>query len=139
MGPAPGATGTVTGFWLLPWLRGIKAYVYGFPLIGVDYDPPGYWVPNATDRYHVAMDAARVQRRRSLDISIQAASPGEKKESNWLPRARARAVQPHGADLLADGHGARRHLQASTGEELGASQHEQKEEERETSRQAPEG
>ena len=22
----------MTGFWLLPWLRGVKAYVYGFPL-----------------------------------------------------------------------------------------------------------
>jgi hypothetical protein len=26
----------MTGLWLLPWLRGIKAYVYGFPLIMMD-------------------------------------------------------------------------------------------------------
>jgi hypothetical protein len=34
--PAPAETRTVTGLWLLPWLRGIKAYVYGFPLIMMD-------------------------------------------------------------------------------------------------------
>lgn len=26
----------MTGLWLLPWLRGMKAYVYGFPLIMMD-------------------------------------------------------------------------------------------------------
>ena len=26
----------MTGFWLLPWLRGAKAYVYGFPLVMMD-------------------------------------------------------------------------------------------------------
>ena len=36
MDPAASETRTMTGFWLLPWLRGIKAYVYGFPLIMMD-------------------------------------------------------------------------------------------------------
>ena len=36
MDPAAGETRDVTGFWLLPWLRGIKAYVYGFPLVMMD-------------------------------------------------------------------------------------------------------
>jgi hypothetical protein len=26
----------MTGIWLLPWLRGAKAYVYGFPLVMMD-------------------------------------------------------------------------------------------------------
>src|SRR6266498_2047798 len=34
--PATGETRTMTGFWLLPWLRGIRAYVFGFPLIMMD-------------------------------------------------------------------------------------------------------
>jgi len=34
--PAAAETRTVTGLWLLPWLRGMKAYVYGFPLIMMD-------------------------------------------------------------------------------------------------------
>ena len=34
--PPPLTRASMTGFWLLPWLRGIKAYVYGFPLIMMD-------------------------------------------------------------------------------------------------------
>ena len=29
-------TSDMTGFWLLPWLRGIKAYIYGFPMVMMD-------------------------------------------------------------------------------------------------------
>ena len=36
MDPAPAEARAVTGLWLLPWLRGMKAYVYGFPLIMMD-------------------------------------------------------------------------------------------------------
>ena len=34
--PPPVRARAVTGFWLLPWLRGIKAYVYGFPMVMMD-------------------------------------------------------------------------------------------------------
>jgi len=34
--PAAAEAHTVTGLWLLPWLRGMKAYVYGFPLVMMD-------------------------------------------------------------------------------------------------------
>jgi hypothetical protein len=33
---AAAETRTMTGLWLLPWLRGMKAYVYGFPLVMMD-------------------------------------------------------------------------------------------------------
>ena len=36
MDPAAAEARTVTGLWLLPWLRGMKAYVYGFPLVMMD-------------------------------------------------------------------------------------------------------
>jgi hypothetical protein len=50
------------------------------------YDPQGYYVPNAIDRYSVAPWMPLMYNDDgSLDIYIQAASPGEKKETNWLP------------------------------------------------------
>ena len=50
------------------------------------YDADGYYVPNPIDRYNVApWMPLQYHPDDSLDIYIQADSPGADKESNWLP------------------------------------------------------
>jgi hypothetical protein len=50
------------------------------------YDPDGFYVPNKIDRYHLApWMPLKFNEDGSLDIYIQAESPGADKESNWLP------------------------------------------------------
>jgi len=50
------------------------------------YDPQGYYVPNALNRFHLAPYMPLVQNSDgSLDLYLQAASPGADKEANWLP------------------------------------------------------
>jgi DNA sulfur modification protein DndE len=51
------------------------------------YDSQGYVIPNPINRYTIAPHLGNVTYNPdgSLDIYIQNASPGDNKESNWLP------------------------------------------------------
>ena len=82
------------------------------------YDPQGYYVPNAINRYNLAMwMPLKYNADGSLDHVHPGGLAGRRQGSQLAARAGERAVQPHGAHLLAAGSGARRHLQAASGEE----------------------
>ncbi len=50
------------------------------------YDPQGYYVANAINRYNLApWMPLQHNHDGSLDMYIQASAPGAEKESNWLP------------------------------------------------------
>ena len=86
-------------------------------LVGVDVRPAGL-LRAERDRplQPRRLDAAHVQRRRLAGHLHPGRVAGRGEGVELASRARERAVQPHGPDLLADGRGARRHLQASAGQ-----------------------
>jgi len=58
------------------------------------YDKDGFQVPNPIDRYAVgSYDKLEYNTDGSIDIYVQADSPGKGKEANWLPAPKA-AFQP---------------------------------------------
>lgn len=58
------------------------------------YDKDGFQVPNPIDRYAVSShDDLKFNADGSLDIYVQANSPGKDKEANWLPAPKT-AFQP---------------------------------------------
>jgi hypothetical protein len=54
------------------------------------YDTDGYFIPNALKRQAIGdRDKLQFNPDGSLDLHIQADSPGPDKEANWLPVAKA--------------------------------------------------
>ncbi|NGN43499.1 DUF1254 domain-containing protein [Mesorhizobium sp. CGMCC 1.15528] len=59
------------------------------------YDEQGFQVPNPINRFAIGdRDKLKFNADGSLDIYIQAQSPGADKESNWLPSPASGAIQP---------------------------------------------
>lgn len=59
------------------------------------YDNEGFQVPNPINRFAIGdRDALKFNEDGSLDIFIQAESPGKDKESNWLPSPKTGAMGP---------------------------------------------
>ena len=81
------------------------------------YDPQGYYVANAINRYNLAPWMPLQHNARRLARPVHPGeSSGRGEKVQLAACARERPVQSHGAHLLADGSGTQRHLQAPAGE-----------------------
>ncbi len=70
------------------------------------YDADFFFVPNPIDRYDLAQrDTLIANPDGSVDLYLQADSPGKDKEPNWLPAPKGK-FSPGDAHLLAPGHAA---------------------------------
>lgn len=59
------------------------------------YDNQGFQIPNPIDRFAIGdRDNLKVNEDGSLDLYIQAETPGKDKESNWLPSPKSGAMGP---------------------------------------------
>ncbi len=66
------------------------------------YDPDGYFIPNALNRQALGdRDKLRFNTDGSLDLYIQADSPGKNREANWLPVG-AKGLHADAAAVLAE-------------------------------------
>ena len=83
------------------------------------YDSDFFFVPNAINRYNLSQRNTFVTNPDgSVDLYLQAESPGKDKEANWLPAPKGKFITD-AALVLADGNAAyhpRRHLDAAAGE-----------------------
>ena len=84
------------------------------------YDDDFFFVPNPINRYDLAQrDKLIANPDGSVDLYLQAESPGKDKEANWLPAPEGQ-VRAGDADLRAAEDAAfdpRRHLDAAAGED----------------------
>jgi hypothetical protein len=59
------------------------------------YDNEGFQVPNPINRFAIGdPDKLKFNQDGSLDIYVQASSPGADKEANWLPASKSGAIGP---------------------------------------------
>ena len=84
------------------------------------YDDDFFFVPNAINRYDLAQrDKLVANADGSIDLYLQAESPGKDKEANWLPAPKGKFVlvmriYAAAQDAAVD---PRRHVDAAAGEE----------------------
>jgi hypothetical protein len=102
-------------------VRGYNPYKFGMAggsdshNTGSPYRQGNFYVRNALDKYDVdPWMPLQYNADGSLDIYMQAESPGKAKEWNWLPSLRGGPLILHGPRVLAEGRNAERHVQAAT-------------------------
>ena len=79
------AASALMGVVWLVWLAGQLPPAEAFWSLTM-YDPDFFFVPNPINRYELAQrDKLKVNADGSIDMYLQAESPGADKEANWLP------------------------------------------------------